>query len=462
MANYRLRIGHKNNYLLNALGGSYSLSGQVALFTYTPVSGGGPNDRYVRAGATGSNNGSNWTNAWTTLQAATDSGQLVNGSTVWIAGGNYNKFNIETNGSTWKKATVASHGTSTGWSDSYDTQVVISSTGNASSAIEIGRSSFTARSNITIDGQKRDSLTSGYGIVLRGTNYNGLNGDEDGINAVVGCSGLTVRYVEIGGASEATKFGEDCIQGNGNNLLIEYCYLHNQNVRFISGNPEERHGDGIQWTSGSNATYRYNYFRHNGQHIYMGEAFNFSNCFIYYNLFDNTGTDTIGSSGHFINGGGSPGQGTISNWQIYNNTFFSGQEEVDSGNHNAYFHYYGNGYLSQITSRNNIYIRADADNVGSGTHSHNGYCSSGAFTTISPPTETGRVMFGTTAANFVSVTAFNQANPDFNLLAGSPLRGAGTNVSSVAVNSSGQLVDILGRPVTNANAPDIGAFQYTP
>ena len=83
-------------------------------------------DRYIRQGATGAGNGSDWTNAFTDLPTS-----WVRGDTYWIADGTYSARTLNTpvNGTaviTIKKATAASHGTSTGWSAAFgDGQAVI-------------------------------------------------------------------------------------------------------------------------------------------------------------------------------------------------------------------------------------------------------------------------------------------------------------------------------------------------
>src|SRR3989304_6190299 len=74
---------------------------------------------YIRAGASGANNGSDWTNAWTVLPST-----LTRGDTYYIADGSYGGyvFDDADSGSTWiyiKKATASVHGTETGWDSSY-------------------------------------------------------------------------------------------------------------------------------------------------------------------------------------------------------------------------------------------------------------------------------------------------------------------------------------------------------
>ena len=77
---------------------------------------------YIRAGASGSNNGNDWTNAYTSLPST-----YTRGDTYYIASGTYNGnwvIDSAESGSTWtyiRKATGAGHGTGTGWNDSYAT-----------------------------------------------------------------------------------------------------------------------------------------------------------------------------------------------------------------------------------------------------------------------------------------------------------------------------------------------------
>ena len=72
-------------------------------------------NKYVRPGAPGSNNGTDWTNAYTSLPAA-----LVRGDTYYVASGSYPAYTFAdplsgTLTITVKKATAADHGTETGW-----------------------------------------------------------------------------------------------------------------------------------------------------------------------------------------------------------------------------------------------------------------------------------------------------------------------------------------------------------
>ena len=80
---------------------------------------------YVRAGATGSSNGADWNNAWSSMTSINQS-LLQPGDIVYIAGGNYGRLGIDKSGAagsplTFKRATATEHGTSTGWSSTSTT-----------------------------------------------------------------------------------------------------------------------------------------------------------------------------------------------------------------------------------------------------------------------------------------------------------------------------------------------------
>ena len=91
-------------------------------------------NHYIRSGATGTGNGSDWTNACTDFTGSCAVGLLVRGDTYYVADGAYasRTFNKAANSNlviTIKKATVADHGTETGWVNTYgDGQAVFNST----------------------------------------------------------------------------------------------------------------------------------------------------------------------------------------------------------------------------------------------------------------------------------------------------------------------------------------------
>jgi hypothetical protein len=171
---------------------------------------------YVRPGSTGANTGADWANAYTTLPT-----KLVRGDTYYLADGSYGAhvFNDAASGTSQiaiVKATPASHGTATGWSDAYGA----------------GQATFTNwqiyTSYYRFDGQRRNAdwwagATSQYGLRVAGSSPVRLdNGAGSGAN------NLYFRYVDFKGGGRDTGDGDDVIYGlTGNsNLTFQDCALH--------------------------------------------------------------------------------------------------------------------------------------------------------------------------------------------------------------------------------------------
>lgn len=150
-------------------------------------------DHYVRDGGTCTSSCNSWTNA--SSQITTALANAVRGDTIWVGDGSYaaitlNKAASGTTPITIKKATVASHGTSTGWSNTFaDGQATISR--------------ITMVSNYwVVDGQTRNesdwSNTSAYGFRITGSVA------AHTINNGAGSSNVTFRYVDVGGPPGST------------------------------------------------------------------------------------------------------------------------------------------------------------------------------------------------------------------------------------------------------------------
>lgn len=374
---------------------------------------------YVRKGATGANNGSDWSAAWNETSMINYS--MINpGDTIYIAAGTYGALNILTSGTsgkpvTFKRATNSDHGAATGWSSSYDGRVIIDG-GGSLAAIGIGEGgSYSAQSYITIDGVTK------YGIWLRHAYY-GVRADRGRSN------NITLRYLEIGDAA-SYKMDEDGVQGSGDNLIVEYCYIHdNDNI--------STHGDGIQWFQGTNITFRYNIFKNNGQMFMLTETAWGSDYVndlnVYYNVFYNRG----GAHYNGISKKLCPQAGHY--WHIYNNTF-----DLEASSNDGYDNVFsGEGSCSLMDFKNNAVLYSNAGSVSGVSHSYNGFDNSGQYSVYNIPTETGRVV----AADLGFV---NPASADYHLTPSSPLIGKGVNVG-LSQDLDGKLV-----PAT----PSIGAYE---
>lgn len=193
----------------------------VTLLALSAVLSANAADRYVRPGASGNGSGSDWANAYTSLPPS-----LNRGDTYWLADGNYGSRNFNDAGTatiTLKKATPASHGTSTGWSDAYGAGQATFSNMN-----------FDA-GNYVIDGAKRNESnwadSASYGIRNSGGVYSSRLSSSSGTCA----DNLTLRYVDIGapvgsGVSSAGSSGLYLGGFGSGSLACDNWTLHRSHV----------------------------------------------------------------------------------------------------------------------------------------------------------------------------------------------------------------------------------------
>jgi hypothetical protein len=180
---------------------------------------------YVRAGATGANNGADWNDAFTSLP-----GTLNRGDTYYVAQGltgtdyNFNDANSGTTLITILAATVENHGTDTGWNNAY-----------AGTATWSGEWQFST-DYYFINGQTRDSATwtNGYGFrVANIWNYadtDGSAGDE-----------ITMLYVDVSG--NKTLFGQNWCTNMSGGIDIKG---PGWKTNFVMGNCMVSHASFIQ------------------------------------------------------------------------------------------------------------------------------------------------------------------------------------------------------------------------
>jgi hypothetical protein len=262
---------------------------------------------YVRAGASGSGNGSNWTNACSGFTGTCAPSSMTRGATYWVANGNYGtvSFNTPTSGTsviTIKGATTSSHGPATDWSNSYAGQAVFS----GDSAIPTNYWTF--------DGQQRNSdWRSGYTIKF--ANSIDPSGFALGINSSSGTfTNWTIDYVEILGTdtagSQNVDEGFQC-QPKCNTIYLGHSWIHNVGSDNISANWGDNNGSGwimeYNWIS-------YNHRGYNGYHSQCAQV-TASNMIWRYNVFQ----DCMSSGFITDASGGTPSFG---NWELYGNVFF--------------------------------------------------------------------------------------------------------------------------------------------
>jgi len=326
----------------------------------------GAGNCYVRSGATGSGSGTDWANAYTNLPAS-----LARGVIYYVAAGTYppHVFNDAVSGSTLitiKAPTIANHGTSTGWSNSYQGQALWQCTSTCGPIWDVHLENY-----IIFDGSYSTPLspytniaTSGYGFKLKTNGYGGNgntgnNCSECGVvRGGVGYNNLpnlgpgtynhdlTFKYIEIEGNHQSSDTGlADAgfdFEGGSYNLLFSHLYIHHATWDyFLRGD----HNGQSNFGPGNNITVEYNYMYWDYTDQGSGQGPHGTPCacseglknFAWrYNVIadmvgTNSGPDT--ASGADYNTGNGPG----GPWYIYGNIWYA-----DTASHCAV----GDGTLS--------------------------------------------------------------------------------------------------------------------
>lgn len=205
------------------------------------------NSYCVRAGATGSGNGSDWNNAYPSLPAT-----LQRGATYYIATGTYGSYRFDdavsgTNLITIKKAIATDHKTDTGWVASY----------GEGQAVWNGPLDFDTDYWV-FDGQTRNDAdwfsASGYGFTI----YHNNNDQQ----IRMGSQGRCISYVQLRNTHlqalntplsttvTGRRYGLDLYTyggtGTSRGLVVHKCFFQYGNVPiFASGNTGMNGNDGM-------------------------------------------------------------------------------------------------------------------------------------------------------------------------------------------------------------------------
>lgn len=289
----------------------------AALLSGSPAAGA---TNYVRSGAAGANSGKDWANAYKDLPAS-----LVRGDTYYVADGTYgsHKFNDERSGTSViliKKATVADHGTATGWQDEYgDGQADFSPLTFGTPAVT-GNGGYYEFNGYSPSAPKQ----CGFRIVTHGI-PDGYPENQTSIHYGYGGTGnhpyCSWRYIEFKGPGGSGTYNSVTgtpsligIYAHGNNgscdgcdtshMVVSHCYFHGITTPLfdLNGNNymtveysefcDNRDEGGtdhsnIYWVGSS-----YGIFRYNRVHNYNVEGLFFG--------------------------------GSTTGWQIYGNVFYDG------------------------------------------------------------------------------------------------------------------------------------------
>ena len=333
-------------------------------------------NRYVRAGASGASDGSDWNNAYPTLPST-----LQRGDTYYVAAGSYPAYTFDDAQSgtltiTVKKATAADHGTSTGWQAAYSSgQAVFSSVLRFATGYYV------------FDGQTRDEADwfngASYGFRV---NHNGKD-QNIVISGGAGSSNITIKHVYVDAIFEnlpnttVRRYAIDTDTYGGSiatNLLFHRMYVYGSNnvwflrttngaiVEYSASNGvasnSANHGEIVNlYYSGNNAVIRYNQWKNayvgpnggtalvaitqaDGLQFYGNVVWNF-----------NSSDAAIGYNGY-----------SSSRNRVYNNTFIGGTG-YNSGT--------ASGSGTDNLVYNNLYINNRTVNLA-GTHDYNSFSDS--------------------------------------------------------------------------------------
>lgn len=422
---------------------------------------------YIRAGASGANNGTSWADAWTSFASVT----WTRGDTYYLAGGSYDE-NVTiakaNSGTTWitiKKANAADNSGDAGWNAAYaSTQAVIT-----------GR--FAVQNDyIEIDG------VTGTGVIGHGIKLQDLA--TQGIATLMysgGASGaIKLYHVEVRNGTHTTPRGINVVwfSGTYKNIHIADCWLHSSSMNGVAfpnmvgtsysdysllfennvvsetgGAINLDHGQGIQIQSTSSYhIFRNNVFRNNSgtaMIAYLGVGTTYSDAQIYNNIFykDDIASYPTISPGTIYTRDTS----TSSDFLIANNTFYGLGNASYTGTLAGVFL---DGTESGHVLQNNIWENSrfnSSGNSGLATTSTNGYYNNSG----TPPSGTPSQVNG-------SATTFASASTgDFRIATGGYAESAGLDLSDTFTT------DLYGTTrsgwnlgaIESATAPDVIPFE---
>ena len=413
---------------------------------------------YVRSGASGNQDGTSWTDAWTNLPSS-----ISRGDTYYIASGSYATttiFSADIGTSTLfiRKATLTDHGTAQDWQDAYGAGQAIINGGVNINSPYVDLDGITGNENfehgIKIVAQNCSAVTMGVYISQNMDNVHVSHVEvdmcgaqpyaQDGIyacNNAASTVGLHLSYLYI---HDVSRNGIT-LCGQAGDTVIEHSRL--ERIIGATSTPDI-HGQGIQLTDApiNGVDIRYNQFVDIGGTAAVALLGNsggaYSNIYVYDNLFWSSDKTYFTYSPAAIYG--RSGNNTESNILVYNNTFYNvfnpntwmtGATVVNSQNKNNIYvdsvFQFPNGLESALTNPNST---------------NNLYFNDGTGSTNLPSGESEQVN--------ASTSPFMATPLDFHLATGSEAIGGGSNIGcDYSLDYSGQ-----SRPAKSVW--DIGAYEY--
>jgi hypothetical protein len=406
-------------------------------------------NHYIRAGATGSKNGSDWTNAYPSFASVA----WTRGDTYYVAGGTYTEnlsLIAAASGSNWiyikayGDSQVLIRGTIDIDSPYWDIDG-ITGTDNSGHGIKVYPTSAQCTSNslvgIQIESGRSNVKLAHIEVQMCGVdlgNETGENvpGNQDGVYAVSisALSGLEFRYLYL---HDISRNGMTFYKFSGtNSLIVDHCYLYN-----IWTHWSYPHAQPIQITAppSDGGVFSNNKFINvmgTGAIAFLGASASdvYNNMKVYNNVF--WGSSKYPDSNYQYSPGAIYGRDSVTttNILVHNNTFYniknpetvlSGTTTTGSQNKNNIYENctFQFGHMG-VTSTNNLYYNNTGTNLPSG--------------------EAGQQ--NRTASAFVS------APTNFQLVSTSKAIGNGVDLSAIFTT------DITGATRTTW---DIGAYSYT-
>lgn len=419
-------------------------------------------NRFVRQGATGLNNGTDWTNAYTTLPST-----LSRGDTYYIADGSYGNYTFNTAVNGTQLITIKKCTTTDGVSSATTGYVSTMCDGQAS----FGTVTF-ATSYWELNGQTRNENnwqeTASYGFRVN---------PEVVVNASVGY--ITVKYADIGGTQpypSAVARGLDFRATGGsnkNNLTFHRVHIHHNVIPIHSRGSEHvtieyshigpgfgkemishQHGgnwvlrwnkfiDSCVWPTDEGCTAIIGVFDFTGGNPNNVNAHDWE---IYGNIFGGSGSYNMTMSDGIISLNAS------NNWKVYNNNF-----SHLSGNWSGSVMLNGSGH----SIRNNLwYWMGNYDQNYGSIISASGSSNSWCYYKNTKPAR-----LGSDCSTLPGVKYLGSEDPFINEPAGDYRLKAsfsGTSPKDKGVNlGSPYNTDMFGNVRGADGAWDIGAFEFS-
>ena len=409
----------------------------------------------VRDGASGSNNGSDWTNAYTDLPST-----LSRGSTYYIADGTYSGYTFDDSGTTLtyiKKAIASDHGISTGWSSSYGDGLAT-----------FGSITFET-SYWVIDGQTGGgpgSWETGFGFKIDNSTGKCVRLNSNSGN-------ITLAHIDMEHDGRHTHDGNADIFyaiTASEDVTISYCYLHdvarchllttNTDGLTIEYSKIARNGSGGDeihreaWSAqlDDNVTVRYNIFEdisNTGILCLVNGTGDAENWQIYGNVFWRSPGDSSAVSAWVVTRYASPHFINAVNWKVYNNAIVNLQGlgaglAID----------YGSGNVA----KNNIFYNNNVNIIqfNSTSHDYNWFEDNYRTDGCDPPCDLdpGLAASETNGIHGSADPFVDWENDDVDLTSGTDARDNGTDLGTSYDE------DAYGNTRGADGYWDIGAYEY--